>query len=163
MDSVSAATPTFNLFIYSYWWITQLPFIVTLPGGVQAEQGAERPWLEVSALSAAKISCWMEILQRMRPGRLSPWASWSRQSVLPVINRDTRWSEKRMLLKCVGKTMLGHLSSLIQKAMEVPEEAATPVQSNRSNSAGPALYLVLKLQLMSVKALTKKASTESLF
>lgn len=58
MDSISAAIPTFNLFIYSNWWVTQLPFTVTLPGGVWAEQGAEHPWLEVPAHFTAKISPW---------------------------------------------------------------------------------------------------------
>lgn len=139
MDSIPAAISTFNLFIYSNWWVTQLPVTVALPGGVWAEH----PWLEVPALSAVKISPWMEILQRMRLGRLPPWVSWSRQSVLPVVNRDTRWYGKVMLPKYIGKTVLGHLSSLIHKVLEVPEEAATPAQSNRSNSAGPALQLVL--------------------
>lgn len=48
-----------------------------------------------------------------------------------------------MLLKCFGKMSLRHLSSLIYKVMEVPEETSTPAQSNRSNSAGTALQLVL--------------------
>lgn len=64
MDSTSAITPTFNLFIYNNWWVTQLPFIATLPGGLQAEQGAEYSWPEVPTHSAAEISPWMEILKR---------------------------------------------------------------------------------------------------
>lgn len=103
MDSIPAAISTFNLFIYSNWWVTQLPVTVTLPGGVWAEH----PWLEVPALSAVKISPWMEILQRMRLGRLPPWVSWSRQSVLPVVNRDTRWYGKVMLPKYIGKNSAG--------------------------------------------------------
>lgn len=82
----------------------------------------------------------MEILQKDEARQA---VTWSRQSVLPLINRDTSYSGESMLLKHVGKMRLGHLSSLIHKVMEAPEETATPVQSNRSSSAGPALQLVL--------------------
>lgn len=144
IDLMSAAAPTFNLFIYSNWWVTQLPFTVTLPGGVWAEQGSRAPLAESPSSFCSKDKLLNgNFFRRMRLGRLSLWASWSRQSVLPLINRDTRWSGKSTLLKCVGKMRLGHLSSLSHKAMEGPEGAATPAQSNRSNSAGPALQLVL--------------------